>query len=360
MVRDIVIAVGVAIVGSLLTAAGGWARRRLQARRLTAKYPLAGTFLTSFEDEQSGEQLVSKAVSKIRQDGLSFEGETTELHTGRTWVLNGQIEPGGYVHGFYRAEDPHDTGIGTFFLEIRGDDGDLDGLWAGYDSVNHEVTGGKYRFLRCPEVAIAPASFDDAGRVGALLGEALGDQYVTAGEVRRLIEDDESECLIATTSVDDSLVGVVTGSLIAGPELESALPVGQENLLHRVPAARHAERVGLIRSVAVHPSAEGRGTATLLVGGMMRVLKELNADILLCIGWKPADGCHIAGVLTVSGFAPVLEVDDFWLLDSQAAEYDCPSCGNPCRCAAVVFARAANAGITPRSQLAPKQARATG
>jgi GNAT superfamily N-acetyltransferase len=266
-------------------------------------------------------------------------GVTSELQTGRCWNLRGRISPDGFISGTYAADDPHDTGSGTFFVEIEGTTGDMKGLWAGYDSVNHSIEGGKYKFRRCPRTTVRSAEHHEAQALVALLGDALGDRYVEYDEVTRLIDGSGSElCLVARTE-NREIAGAATASIVPHQALSSSFPKGQGHILSELPVSPHHESVGLIQAIAVSGLYRERGIATQLTRAAMDWLRDQQATVALSFGWKSPDGCHIAGVFESCGFRPVHEVDRFWHDDSKDAGYSCPSCGDICDCAAVIFTR---------------------
>lgn len=300
---------------------------------------MSGLFATEYEDREGDTTVVQRGLTRIHQNGLEITGVTSELQTGRCWNLKGRISSDGFISGLYMADDPHDTGSGTFFVEIDGATGDMKGLWAGYDSVNHSIEGGKYKFRRCPEASIRAAEHHEAQPLVALLGDALGDRYVEYDEVSRLIAGDDSElCLVARTESHD-IAGAATASVIPHGELHQSFPKGQADVLRQLPVSPHHESVGLIQAVAVSSLYRERGIATQLTRAAMDWLREQSATVALSFGWKSPDGCHIAGVLESCGFRPVHEVDRFWFEDSREAGYSCPACGDICHCSAVIFTR---------------------
>jgi GNAT superfamily N-acetyltransferase len=338
-VIDVLVPILLAAIGSLITFSAQWGRRRFRNRQLRRQYPVEGLFATEYDDRSEDQTVVQKGLTRIRQHGLDITGVTSELQTGRCWNLKGRINPDGFISGIYTAEDPHDTGCGTFFVEVNGATGDMKGLWAGYDSVNHSIEGGEYKFRRCPEAAITPAAHREARPLVALLGDALGDRYVEYDEVARLIKGDNSElCLVAHTDESD-IAGAATASIVPRSDLAASFPRGQDHVLRDLPVSPHHEYVGMIQAVAVSALYRERGIATQLTRAAMDWLRDQQATIALSFGWKSPDGCHIAGVLESCGFQPVHEVDRFWYEDSKDAGYSCPSCGDVCSCSAVIFTR---------------------
>jgi GNAT superfamily N-acetyltransferase len=336
---DLAASLLLAAIGSAVTFFFQAGRRFYRNRQLRQQYPVAGLFATEFEDKSEEGVVVQKGLTRIQQQGMEITGVTSELQTGRCWQLKGRINSEVFISGVYAAEDPHDTGNGTFFVEIDGATGDMQGLWAGYDSVHRSIEGGRYHFRRCPETEIRPAERHEARSLVALLGDALGDRYVEYDEVARLIDGTNSElCLVARTE-NNEIAGAATASIVPHRDLPDSFPKGQEHVLRQLPLSSHHENVGLIQAVAVSSLYRERGIATQLTRSAMDWLRERQATIALSFGWKSPEGCHIGGVFESCGFNPVQEVERFWLDDSRDAGYSCPSCGDICRCAAVIFTR---------------------
>jgi GNAT superfamily N-acetyltransferase len=340
LVEDIVISLVIAGLGSLAAFLIALGSRWLRNRGLRKRYPVAGRFITEYEDEVDGHRVLQKAMTTLEQWGRDVTGATADLSGERAWLLKGTIESGGFLHGVYSAEDPHDSGKGTFFMKIDGASGDLQGLWAGFDSKNGSIREGSYDFKRCPEATIEVASDSDAPTVCALLGDALGELYVDLNEIRSIIatENPDATCLIAVDR-EGQIIGALTAAMFSNASLGAALPAGQAETIGRLPAIRYHERFCVIRSIAVVPRWRDRGVGSRLVREALTWCGARGTTAALSFGWKSSRGCHIDGVMTTTGFDRILEVPNFWTADSQAKDYFCPECGSVCECAAVVFKR---------------------
>lgn len=327
-----------AAIASLLTYAATRVRRHVNEQRLRRQYPVAGQFVTEYEDYAGSERVTAKAWTTLRQKGQDVIGDTTELDSGRTWTLHGRVESG-FLNGIYKADDPHDGGVGTFFLEINGVDGDMEGLWAGYDSVNRTTHDGYYRFRRHPDVAVRPAHIGEAARVCALLGDALGEFYVDVETVREAISETGDATCLVSVNTDGQIVGAATFYLLNRVPFTRFLPVGQEDLPEQLRVFRFNESVGLLRSIAVRSAYRGRGIATELVRTGVAWCAEQDVTALLAVAWSPPDGCQLAGVMAVTRFEHVTTVANYWTADSRINDYVCPVCGDVCTCSAVIFGR---------------------
>src|SRR5690606_35146465 len=121
-------------------------RKKLSDLHAERKYPIAGKYLSKFEDEVNGEKITVTAPAIFNQRGKKIFGETISQLENRKWIIEGEITIGGHIHGIYFAEDPHDKGIGNFFLYINHRR-HMEGLWSGYDSINQKITSGRYSFM---------------------------------------------------------------------------------------------------------------------------------------------------------------------------------------------------------------------
>lgn len=316
------------------------ARHRIQNARLRKRYPVAGRFVTEFEDIEDDQRIVRRALSTIEQDGKTLRGETVNLEDGRSWWLRATIEDGGIVHGIYGATDPHDTGTGTLFLEVDGMRGDMTGMWGGYDSVNRRIEGGRYTFRRSPVKFVRPARSTEASQVLALLGDALGDRYIELESIEKKISSSpDSTCLVATGE-SGGILGAITASLLSPDTFREHLPVGQEALLNReLRRLRYHGNVGHLEGIAVSDSCRQRGVASQLVEAALDWFEDSGATVVVSFGWSSNGRPHVAGVFDGHGFEQVAEIGNFWSEDAQAKGYDCPSCGTGCRCSAVIYAK---------------------
>lgn len=157
----------------------------------------------------------------------------------------------------------------------------------------------------------------DMDPVTALLDSVLGHNYWaldpgSAGSHRLAV-------------LNDDIVGVASGCLVDGladsPDLCSP--------------------VGLLRLVAVAPSFQRLGIASLLVNEVCKEIKLLGAIDLVSYAWVHG---HIgiaplAGVLTRLGFVMNRRIEGFY---ANAGSGLCPGCGHePCVCSADLYMKRA-------------------
>ena len=320
----------VGLMGGFVVSGMFFVTRRLNEWLLQRRFPVAGQYITKFEDEEDGDRYVATAPATLNQRGRRITGTT--VMGDREWLLQGELSESGFIHGVYVAKDPVDRGVGNFFLRIHNDR-HMVGLWSGYDSVNDSITSGRYTFFpQTDAVTTRPGVPDDLLAVLQISDEQLGEGYVGADDLRRTDEAERS--FIHVAELDGRLVGFAVG-LVRSPE--------EVRELMRVPLPRHlalAGEVGVVKTVAVAPAFHGRGIGTRLTDACITEFRRRGVRALCSVAWKRGETVNIRGVLERRGFARFAEVPDYWTDDSVREGLRCPECGDPpCRCAAVMFSQ---------------------
>lgn len=178
----------------------------------------------------------------------------------------------------------------------------------------------------------------------AVLREGLGHDFITDVRFRWYAEaPGDAERFRAALAATDEATGGVIGALTI--EIVDALAISESFLDHDALVRDDVElrllqpgATGLIKSIAVAADAQGRGVATALIAQGIRALAERGASHFYSLAWVSDErGCALCGPLLALGFRPARRIERFWYDDSLAKGYRCPSCGNPCQCAAQVM-----------------------
>lgn len=327
---------------SLLGAATLWVVTKLIQKvnnsRINKRFPISGRYMSTFEDVIDGVKVKTKAIAYFRQRGYHIYGETRELKSDRVWELDGRLNDNGKMSGTYEAKDPHDVGIGSFYLEFTGD-GSLEGIWSGFDSVNKLPMAGKYTFRRMPKISLVPLTSENLGPALSCIGNALGDKYVSVEELSEYSsEGDDKDKFAFVALINNTVVGAITGDFFrSGKDLLDLVPADKRTDIEiHLPHLKY-NKVLLIHSVAVDPAQTGKGIGTALVRQLIRHGLSLGATTAVAIGWTDSAGCHIEGTLKALCFKDVVELPNYWFEDSKLKDYACATCGQPCKCSAKVF-----------------------
>lgn len=316
----------VGLIGGAVVSFVMWASRRYRDWRLTRKYPIAGTYVTQFEDEENGQSVVSTAPATIRQQGRKITGDT--VMGNRKWVLSGSLSTDGYIHGVYSASDPIDKGIGNFFLRVSNDRS-MDGLWSGYDSVNGKITSGRYRFQpMVTDVSVRDATSADNLAILKVADDQLGANYLS-GSSLDAIHEGRGFALIA------EVAGEVVGFSVCLRQTISEA----EAMMKRPPPRymQYAEHVGVLKTVAVDDRFQGRSLGSMLVEASIERFRIEGTSVIYTVAWKSAEGTNIEGIIQRMGFADIHEVPGYWEQESLDESFSCPVCVSPpCECSAVI------------------------
>ncbi len=308
---------------------------RIRDFYISLRYPIAGEYLTHFEDLKDGKKVLHVAPARLKQRGFAIWGET-KLSPQTSWRMEGRLQKGGHFYGVYTALSPHDSGVGNFFLKVN-QDRDMDGIWSGYDNENKIINAGLYQFRRMQNIVIKALTPRHEAAALDLASRVLGNDYVSMTVTALNSNGREGIFFDVALSPDNVVAGFVLGKLLQRGELPTLL----KGFTVRFPAdleyADSGGKLGVLQSVGVEPKYQMRGIGTLLIRSAMKGLHERGAETLFSIAWKAPDGIHAHAVLTHMGFVPFGTVEHFWRDESKQQGYSCPSCGNPCQCAAVLY-----------------------
>ena len=173
-------------------------------------------------------------------------------------------------------------------------------------------------------VLIAPLAPNAYEAARALIAAELGAGYVTLGDVRTHA-DREGGCGFVAM-IGDRVCGVV----LAGPATpRDVKAAARARLKLPGPAAE-------VHTIAVAPDARRRGVARRLLTRALASLAEQGFADTLAVVWLSGANESTA-LFRSAGFTSVGKSPRHWYEDSIARGYDCPLCGNPCRCDAELW-----------------------
>lgn len=303
---------------------------------LNKKYNLSGEYLTRYEDlDPSNEIIWRKALATLTQKGASVTGTTKNLSDDKAWFLSLTLTKQKYLTGTYSSENPHDPGLGTIILEIASPIR-LEGIWAGYDSVNKSIQSGRYVFLKSLSPSILQLNAKHLNHVLALFGKCLGEKYITPHQLGEYATPGERKKGFVAV-VQGKVIGAVTCEIVTLDSIEKASLIPLTQLKSLLPEISFHNGIGLIKSLAVYENFRGRGVASALVKAAVEWLASQEATKIITVAWVSNGTCNAQGVLESCGFYKISEIPQFWHSDSLEKGYLCPDCGNPCRCSAAIF-----------------------
>ncbi|SCY56949.1 GNAT family N-acetyltransferase [Desulfoluna spongiiphila] len=297
---------------------------------LNRKFQISGHYLTSFEDIVDGETVTAKAPANINQNGVNIKGET-ELTPGKSWVIEGKVSTNG-IYGVYFAKSIYDTGVGNFFLQ-KNSNGDLEGIWSGFDHENKMINSGKYFFHKKIKINVF---IDTKGKYTTnildLSSRTLGVDYLTKNDFT-----DQDVVFVACDKKTNKFLGFSRSKYLNESSLKKELKNKEISQFKDIVYSSQKDKLVIINTVAVEPFFQGRGIGRKIVKETIQSEPLNEAEVIISTAWKGKKGVNIGGVLSSLGFVNCHEFPKFWHEESKELNYKCPDCGIPCNCSAVMF-----------------------
>jgi len=164
--------------------------------------------------------------------------------------------------------------------------------------------------------------------------EELGSDYLTEKDFLETINSPSSFCKVIT--YNRQFAGFAICQIFGPDKIDQMLHIpdspDKDVLLSK-------ERIGLFDSASIRKDLQGIGLGTELSAACYSEFVFRNVDLMCGMAWKSADGnINIDGILKGMGMLPHLEIPEYWnqMVDSPGG-HDCPVCGRPCKCSAVLY-----------------------
>jgi ribosomal protein S18 acetylase RimI-like enzyme len=164
----------------------------------------------------------------------------------------------------------------------------------------------------------------------------LGTDYLAEKDFLETINSYSAFCKVVT--YDRQFAGFAICQVFGPDKVDYMLrlPDSQErnDLLSK-------EKIGLFDSTAIRKDLRGLGLGTELSMACSAEFESRDVDLICAMAWKSIDGTiNVEGILRKMGMTPKLEIPGYWngMVDSPGG-HDCPVCGRPCKCSAVLYYR---------------------
>lgn len=303
----------------------------IKNKKIEHKFPLSGKYITKYEDLVDGKKVVTTALAVLKQNGTKIKGKT--WFGDRVWILEGTIIETGNIYGAYFSESPWDKSVGEFFLSIDANK-KMCGLWSGYDSANDIINSGKYIFTPIlKKVSIVNYERAYASQILRISDNELGKDYFSIQDLDFFTDNNAlSFCKIA--KVDNKVVGFAMSVVLSQDELIKYLKIEKKDLPKFIAAS---DNTCVIKTVSVDSNFQGMGIGYKLVKSLIEDCKANNIKDFASVAWKSGETTNIKGILETFDFKAYKEIGNYWTEDSIKEGFQCPSCGNPCHCSAVIY-----------------------
>lgn len=170
-------------------------------------------------------------------------------------------------------------------------------------------------------------------RVMAIAHTAFGAGYFD--EIVKAHSDGNRLFLVAIA--DDAVCGFVLARLLAADGSSELLKGDAACLPRHMKLADKEGKLGVIQSIAVAPSMQGRGVGRALLTAAEDSLRALDGEGILVPAWKHGQQINISGVLRGAGYQVCGEIAQYWRADCDARQFQCPVRETEYVCSMVVY-----------------------
>ncbi len=162
----------------------------------------------------------------------------------------------------------------------------------------------------------------------------LGEDYLTEEDFRETINSQSAFCKVVT--YNRQFAGFAICQIFGPEKVDEMLHLPDSPIKDDLISKK---KIGLFDSVAVRNDMKGNGIGTELSTACYNEFENREVDIICAMAWKSVDGTtNIDGILRRMGMTAQLEIPGYWnqMVDSPGG-HDCPVCGRPCSCSAVLY-----------------------
>lgn len=177
---------------------------------------------------------------------------------------------------------------------------------------------------------------NEIGRALDVSKSELGTDYLTEKDFLDTIDSETSFCKVVT--YNRQLGGFAICQIFGPDQVDGMLHLPdspeKEELLSK-------KRIGLLDSIAIDHHLQNMGLGTELSIACYEEFKARKVDAICAMAWKRTDGTMmVKGILERMMLSPSIEIPGYWnqMVDSPEG-HDCPVCGRPCKCSAVLYTR---------------------
>lgn len=196
-------------------------------------------------------------------------------------------------------------------------------------------SGQRGNHIQTPSLRLITPTARNASEIVTLLNNTLGESYVTAQTVERRLADANTTVIGAYK--DNTLIACGYGT-ITTPTTTNPLIRNPSVRVNEWLYKHHNTRIGLLETLAVHPTERNTGIGTRTVKHILASFTEHKATQAITVSWLHSGNSSLH-LLKRIGFTPLDTLTNYWTSDSIKHNYRCPNCGNPCVCAAAILVK---------------------
>lgn len=157
--------------------------------------------------------------------------------------------------------------------------------------------------------------------------QALGIDYLTYSYFESFLTQNNKHGFVVTDK--QKVIAFITNVTCSSEDLKQYILSDSIQI-----NTEATDKVGIIKQLVVKEGYQQKGIATQLI---KHYLTNISASFYLYIAWKKEHFTPINQLMNKNGFNPILTIPKYWKKDSIEKNYNCPTCGNPCICDAIIY-----------------------
>ncbi len=98
-------------------------------------------------------------------------------------------------------------------------------------------------------------------------------------------------------------------------------------------------KTAILKTIAIKNRYKNTGLGKTMIDDMIRELELIHTQIIISTVWYNQLNPAIRIIMNNSDFKLHKEIPNYWTNDSIEKGYQCPVCGHPCICSAIIYYR---------------------
>jgi ribosomal protein S18 acetylase RimI-like enzyme len=181
-------------------------------------------------------------------------------------------------------------------------------------------------------ISIRPFTEADFKDIMHIADNRFGNAYLSLNELKTYLNNRNKIGLVAL--VNTKIAGFAFAQIC---DFDAAIKLVlcdhewfQEQFEKAVP-------IGVLKTIAVHPTYSNKGIGTALTNYRIAMLKK-STNSIFAVSWEQKQNSFNLKILENSGFTRKRRIENYWMEDSQQKGYTCEACGTPpCKCTALIY-----------------------
>ena len=185
--------------------------------------------------------------------------------------------------------------------------------------------------------SIKKGKHKDVSNLIDMVNSSFGTDYILEEDIEDAKKNKNTDMILAYEK--DNIVGMISYHIINEDRYEEFDIYNRLFKKHDVNPKYQAyyNQTLVIDTLYVSPQKRKNGLGSCMTQKVIKEAKKQKLENIITIAWLNNTNDTSKGLFNRLGFKEICVEEDFWKEDSIEKDYECPICGNPCRCAADFF-----------------------